>query len=186
MHVLFIDLQYTFQFSKRKLTQPEAQKNCSETYQNGTLVYFENVNELDNVTTKFKNNKEYWTGLVYNEQKEQYEFSDGSIGTFDQKDKIRGISGGGGSGGGSDRCVYAKKENGGIKLFASRCCDNKRKYFICQHATNCTGCEGTAACFSFLDFAVNIENNTWVRGNTKFISSVEHDISRVSAILFII
>ena len=26
-----------------------------------------------------------------------------------------------------------------------------------------------------------IENNTWVRGNTRFISSVEHDISRVSA-----
>ena len=26
-----------------------------------------------------------------------------------------------------------------------------------------------------------IENNTWVRGNTIFISSVEHDISRVSA-----
>ena len=25
-----------------------------------------------------------------------------------------------------------------------------------------------------------IENNTWVRGNTRFISSVEHDISRVS------
>ena len=28
---------------------------------------------------------------------------------------------------------------------------------------------------------VYIENNTWVRGNTRFISSVEHDISRVSA-----
>jgi hypothetical protein len=27
----------------------------------------------------------------------------------------------------------------------------------------------------------SIENNTWVRGNTRFISSVEHDISRVSA-----
>jgi hypothetical protein len=27
-----------------------------------------------------------------------------------------------------------------------------------------------------------IENNTWVLGNTRFISSVEHDISRVSAI----
>jgi hypothetical protein len=26
-----------------------------------------------------------------------------------------------------------------------------------------------------------IENNTWLRGNTRFISSVEHDISRVSA-----
>ena len=26
-----------------------------------------------------------------------------------------------------------------------------------------------------------IENNTWMRGNTRFISSVEHDISRVSA-----
>ena len=26
-----------------------------------------------------------------------------------------------------------------------------------------------------------IENNTWVRGNARFISSVEHDISRVSA-----
>jgi hypothetical protein len=26
-----------------------------------------------------------------------------------------------------------------------------------------------------------IENNTWVRGNTRFISNVEHDISRVSA-----
>ena len=26
-----------------------------------------------------------------------------------------------------------------------------------------------------------IENNTWVSGNTRFISSVEHDISRVSA-----
>ena len=26
-----------------------------------------------------------------------------------------------------------------------------------------------------------IENNTWVCGNTRFISSVEHDISRVSA-----
>ena len=26
-----------------------------------------------------------------------------------------------------------------------------------------------------------IENNTWVRGNTRFISSVEHGISRVSA-----
>ena len=26
-----------------------------------------------------------------------------------------------------------------------------------------------------------IENNTWVRGNTRFISSVERDISRVSA-----
>ena len=26
-----------------------------------------------------------------------------------------------------------------------------------------------------------IENNTWVRGNTRFILSVEHDISRVSA-----
>jgi hypothetical protein len=26
-----------------------------------------------------------------------------------------------------------------------------------------------------------IENNTWERGNTRFISSVEHDISRVSA-----
>jgi hypothetical protein len=26
-----------------------------------------------------------------------------------------------------------------------------------------------------------IENNTWVRGNTRFISRVEHDISRVSA-----
>jgi hypothetical protein len=30
----------------------------------------------------------------------------------------------------------------------------------------------------------DIENNTWVRGNTRFISSVEHDISRVSAIFF--
>ena len=28
---------------------------------------------------------------------------------------------------------------------------------------------------------LDIENNTWVRGNTRFISSVEHDISRVSA-----
>jgi hypothetical protein len=28
---------------------------------------------------------------------------------------------------------------------------------------------------------LEIENNTWVRGNTRFISSVEHDISRVSA-----
>jgi hypothetical protein len=27
----------------------------------------------------------------------------------------------------------------------------------------------------------DIENNTWVRGNTRFISSVEHDISRMSA-----
>ena len=27
-----------------------------------------------------------------------------------------------------------------------------------------------------------IENSTWVRGNTRFISSVEHDISRVSAV----
>ena len=26
-----------------------------------------------------------------------------------------------------------------------------------------------------------IENNTWGRGNTRFISSVEHDISQVSA-----
>jgi hypothetical protein len=26
-----------------------------------------------------------------------------------------------------------------------------------------------------------VENNTWVRGNTRFISSVEHDISRMSA-----
>jgi hypothetical protein len=26
-----------------------------------------------------------------------------------------------------------------------------------------------------------IENNTWVRRNTRFISSVEHDISQVSA-----
>ena len=26
-----------------------------------------------------------------------------------------------------------------------------------------------------------MENNTWVRGNTRFISSVERDISRVSA-----
>jgi hypothetical protein len=30
-------------------------------------------------------------------------------------------------------------------------------------------------------FIYYIENNTWVRGNTKFISSVEHDISQVSA-----
>ena len=28
---------------------------------------------------------------------------------------------------------------------------------------------------------VYLENNTWVRGNTRFISSVENDISRVSA-----
>jgi hypothetical protein len=28
---------------------------------------------------------------------------------------------------------------------------------------------------------IYIENNTWVRGNTRFISSVEHDISRVRA-----
>jgi hypothetical protein len=27
----------------------------------------------------------------------------------------------------------------------------------------------------------HIENNTWVRGITRFISSVEHDISRMSA-----
>jgi hypothetical protein len=33
-----------------------------------------------------------------------------------------------------------------------------------------------------LKFRINyIENSTWVRGNTRFISSVEHDISRVSA-----
>ena len=31
------------------------------------------------------------------------------------------------------------------------------------------------------NFTDYIENNTWVRGNTRFISSVEHDISRVSA-----
>ena len=30
-------------------------------------------------------------------------------------------------------------------------------------------------------YLYDIENNTWVRGNTRFISSVEHDISRVSA-----
>jgi hypothetical protein len=30
-------------------------------------------------------------------------------------------------------------------------------------------------------YILYIENNTWVRGNTRFISSVEHDISRVSA-----
>jgi hypothetical protein len=36
---------------------------------------------------------------------------------------------------------------------------------------------------SSLDWLVPyyIENNTWVHGNTKFILSVEHDISRVSA-----
>ena len=28
---------------------------------------------------------------------------------------------------------------------------------------------------------VYIENNTWKRGNTRFISSIERDISRVSA-----
>ena len=45
----------------------------------------------------------------------------------------------------------------------------------------------------FLDFAarkrkvfsrpdnISVENNTWVLGNTRCISSVEHDISRVSA-----
>jgi hypothetical protein len=32
-----------------------------------------------------------------------------------------------------------------------------------------------------LDVVFYIENNTWVRGNTRFISSVEHDIPRVSA-----
>ena len=31
------------------------------------------------------------------------------------------------------------------------------------------------------NYSLYIENNTWVRGNTKFISSVEYDISRVSA-----
>ena len=33
----------------------------------------------------------------------------------------------------------------------------------------------------YINVVVYIENNTWVRGNTIFISSVEHDISRVSA-----
>ena len=33
---------------------------------------------------------------------------------------------------------------------------------------------------NYFDY-IYIENNTWVRGNTRFISSVEHDISRVSA-----
>jgi hypothetical protein len=32
-----------------------------------------------------------------------------------------------------------------------------------------------------LDVVFYIENNIWVRGNTRFISSVEHDIPRVSA-----
>ena len=31
------------------------------------------------------------------------------------------------------------------------------------------------------DVAVYIENNTWLHKITRFISSVEHDISRVSA-----
>jgi hypothetical protein len=34
---------------------------------------------------------------------------------------------------------------------------------------------------NLVSFIRYIENNTWVRGNTRFISSVEHDISRVSA-----
>ena len=29
-----------------------------------------------------------------------------------------------------------------------------------------------------------IENNTWVRGNTRFVSSIEHDTSRVRDIMF--
>ena len=33
----------------------------------------------------------------------------------------------------------------------------------------------------YLPLILEIENNTWVRGNTRSISSVEHDISRVSA-----
>jgi hypothetical protein len=33
----------------------------------------------------------------------------------------------------------------------------------------------------YYSMTIYIENNTWVRGNTRFISSVEHDISRVSA-----
>ena len=41
------------------------------------------------------------------------------------------------------------------------------------------GLEATKVC---VEEEVNIENNTWVRGNTcRFISSVERDISRVSA-----
>jgi hypothetical protein len=35
--------------------------------------------------------------------------------------------------------------------------------------------------YIIIHIATYIENNTWVRGNTRFISSVEHDISRVSA-----
>jgi hypothetical protein len=34
---------------------------------------------------------------------------------------------------------------------------------------------------NYIDDMYYIENNTWVHGNTRFISSVEHDISRVSA-----
>ena len=30
----------------------------------------------------------------------------------------------------------------------------------------------------------NKQNNTWVLGNTRFISRVEHDISRVSAVRY--
>lgn len=28
---------------------------------------------------------------------------------------------------------------------------------------------------------IHAENNTWVRGNTRFVSSVEYDVSRASA-----
>ena len=35
-------------------------------------------------------------------------------------------------------------------------------------------------------YVYSIENNTWICGNMKFISSVDQDISRVSEILFII
>ena len=36
-------------------------------------------------------------------------------------------------------------------------------------------------CQTYTYIPIKLRNNTWVRGNTRFISSVEHDISRVSA-----
>ena len=56
-----------------------------------------------------------------------------------------------------------------------------RKFIILDICKNSLSFFHNMICFATGAKGIYIENNTWVRGNTTFISSVEHDISRVSA-----
>jgi hypothetical protein len=107
---------------RKKLNRDDAQKHCSEKYQNGSLCSLKDNADLNNLTALRKGERgkeKYWTGLM--RRNYCFEFSDGTSASY-AKTKFNLESSE------SERCYYIveNKEN----LDKEEC--TKAMYFICQ------------------------------------------------------